>query len=88
MKDKINLGVIGLGARGEGLLRLVYMQHPGVEFTAVCDRYQDRCEAAARLLTDKGRPAPLQTTEYKELLKMKELDAVIICTSWNQHVEL
>ena len=48
MKEKVNLGMIGLGARGIGLLKLVYMQHPGVEFVAVCDRYQDRCEEAVR----------------------------------------
>ena len=81
MKEKVNLGVIGLGARGEGLLKLVYMQHPEVEFVAVCDHYQDRCEAAAKLLTDHGRQMPMKTTDYREVLKKQEVDAVILCTS-------
>ena len=88
MKEKVNLGVIGLGARGEGLLKLVYMQHPEVEFVAVCDHYQDRCEAAAKLLTDHGRQMPMKTTDYREVLKKQEIDAVILCTSWDQHIHL
>lgn len=88
MKDKIRIGMIGLGARGTGLLEMVYVQHPDVEFAAVCDRYMDRCEKAAKIIEDSGRNRPVITTDYKEVLTMPEVDAVILCTSWDHHVDL
>lgn len=88
MKDKIRIGMIGLGARGTGLLEMVYVQHPDVEFAAVCDRYMDRCEKAAKIIEDSGRNRPVITTDYKEVLTMPEVDAVILCTSWDHHVNL
>ena len=88
MKDKIRIGMIGLGARGTGLLELVYVQHPDVEFAAVCDSYMDRCEKAAGIIEKSGRKRPVITTDYKEVLAMPEVDAVILCTSWDHHVDL
>ncbi|MGN1139930.1 MAG: Gfo/Idh/MocA family protein [Oliverpabstia sp.] len=88
MKDKIRIGMIGLGARGIGLLEMVYIQHPDVEFAAVCDRYMDRCEKAAEIIEKSGRNRPVITTDYKEVLAMPEVDAVILCTSWDHHVDL
>lgn len=88
MKDKIRIGMIGLGARGTGLLEMVYVQHPDVEFAAVCDRYMDRCEKAAKIIEDSGRNRPVITTDYKEVLTMPEVDAVILYTSWDHHVDL
>ena len=81
MKEKIRIGMIGLGARGSTLLELVYLQHPDVEFTAVFDSYSDRCEKAANMIEKSGRKRPYITTDYREILKMQEVDAVIICTS-------
>lgn len=88
MKEKIRIGMIGLGARGSTLLELVYLQHPDVEFTAVCDSYSDRCEKAANMIEKSGRKRPYITIDYREILKMQEVDAVIICTSWEHHVDL
>ena len=88
MNDKIRIGMIGLGARGLRLLEMVYVQHPDVEFAAVCDRYMDRCEKAAEIIEKSGRNRPVITTDYKEVLAMPEVDAVILCTSWDHHVDL
>ena len=87
-KDKVNVAMIGLGGRGEGLLRLFFLQHPDVNFVAMCDVYQDRCEHAAKLVEDSGRPRPKLFTDYRQVLELPEVDAVIICTSWNQHINM
>lgn len=87
MKDKINIGVIGLGARGTSLLEMVFVQHPDVEFAAVCDAYEDRCENAADIIEKSGRKRPVVTTNYKDILAMPQVDAVILCTSWNHHID-
>jgi len=42
MKDKIKIGVIGLGGRGESLLQHVMLLMDDVDVLAVCDEYMDR----------------------------------------------
>ena len=61
MGKKVTLGLIGLGARGIGLLKTVFLHHEDVEFAVVCDVYEDRCQEAAELIEKSGRPRP-QTT--------------------------
>ena len=55
MNTKIKIGMIGLGARGIGLLQPVFLQHPDVRIEAVCDVYQDRCESAAKIIQENGQ---------------------------------
>ena len=88
MGKKVTLGLIGLGARGIGLLKTVFLHHEDVEFDVVCDGYEDRCQEAAELIEKAGRPRPLTTQDYKEILGMKTVDAVILCTSWENHLNL
>lgn len=88
MGNIVKLGIVGLGNRGKELLKTTYLEHPDVEFIAVCDKYEDRCQEAAQIISNKGRKTPKMTTSYKEMLKMPELDAVILCTSWETHIEM
>lgn len=88
MKDKINVGVIGLGARGESMLRGIFLAHPDVLVKAVCDVYEDRCETAAQAVEEKGQDRPVITTDYRDILKMEEIDAVLLNTSWVNHINL
>lgn len=88
MGKKVTLGLIGLGARGIGLLKTVFLHHEDVDFAIVCDVYEDRCQEAAELIEKAGRPRPLTTQDYKEILGMKTVDAVILCTSWENHLNL
>ena len=43
-QKKINIGLIGLGARGTLLLHDVLLEHEDAVICAVCDVYEDRCE--------------------------------------------
>ena len=88
MGSVVKLGMIGLGARGKGLLETAYLEHPDAEFVAVCDRYEDRCLEAAGILEKRTGKRPKITADYRELLQMPEVDAVIICTSWDMHIEM
>lgn len=88
MKQKISVGVIGLGCRGYMLLDDVFLNHADVVIKAVCDVYEDRCVDAANLIEKKGYGRPLITTNYKEIIDMKEIDAIILCTSWDQHINM
>ena len=79
---KIKFGVIGGGsiARKRHLPEL--LDNPNAEIAAVCDARLER----AKELTDiyGGRPF----NDYKELIAMKDLDAVIVCATNTTHAEM
>lgn len=87
MKKIIKAGVIGLGQRGMQLIEPM-LKMDDVLITAVCDTYDDRVKNAAKAVTEAGFKAPFQTDDYKEVLNLKDLDAVIIATSWDRHIEI
>ena len=57
MSKDIRIGLIGLGNRGISLLEDVILPQK-VSVAAVCDVYEDRREAAAKIITDTGGVAP------------------------------
>ncbi|BFH60776.1 Gfo/Idh/MocA family protein [Paenibacillus azoreducens] len=86
--DKIRVGMIGLGARGMGLLKGVILHMKDVEVVAVCDKYEDRCDEAAGAVAETGIARPFATLDYRELLALKNIDAVVIGASWADHAEV
>lgn len=87
MKEKIQLALVGLGCRGQEMLKNVILFHERVEIAAVCDVYGDRCEEAADIIEKSGRKRPVVTAGYRDILKMPEVDAVLLCTSWEHHID-
>jgi len=80
MKDKVRVGVIGLGWFGEmhvDTYRGIY----GAEVAAVCTRRPDRLAEIA------GKYGIKKTyTDYNEMLADPEIDAVSICTHAKDHL--
>lgn len=87
MKE-LRVGVIGLGNRGISLLKHCILPQEGVYVSAVCDSYEDRCAAAAQAVKEAGQEEPLQTGDYRDILNMPQVDAVIIMASWESHINL
>lgn len=85
MQEKLQIGVIGLGSRGMGLLKAVMLEMEDIEVTAVCDVYQDRQEDAAAACKEKYGKEVTMTGDYHEILAMDGVDAVIISASWAAH---
>ena len=94
--EKVKLGIIGLGGRGAaygmkdgsiGLLGNILANSDNVTVTALCDLRPERIEAAANIVTSKGHEKPLTSTDYNDIFKFG-VDAVIVSTSWDAHVEI
>ncbi len=85
---KINLAVIGCGRRGIGNLKTLIKMLDEVNIVAVCDAYDDRTVEASDLLTEAGESAPLKFTDYKDVLTMDNVEAVMVCSSWESHVKI
>lgn len=88
MKEVLNVGVIGLGNRGSGLLENCILPQPGVRVLAVCDKYADRREKAVEMVKAAGQPEPVAVDDYHQILQMPEIEAVVIMASWESHLNL
>ena len=88
-KDKVRVGLIGLGARGMGILGPMLLENSEkVLVRAVCDVYEDRCREAADKTEAAGQERPFATTDYHEVLARTDVDAVLIVCSWENHVRV
>ncbi|MHB8963223.1 MAG: Gfo/Idh/MocA family protein [Saccharofermentanales bacterium] len=90
MKEEIRIGIIGLGGRGRSILECILMPMTRMDIVimAVCDTYEDRAAYASDYIANAGLPRPFCTTDYKEVIRMGGLDAVLIMTAWEPHVEI
>ncbi len=79
--DRIRLGIIGAGDRGQQLMREA-LACPNTEFSAVADVYRRRHEQCASIA-----PAARLYFDYRELLDDKSIDAVLIATPQHLHAE-
>ena len=80
--NQLNIGIIGTGDRGQGLIKLI-SKIDGMRLIAICDNLQFRLDQAATIA-----PKAIKYSNYKELLSNKNLDAVIISTPLNTHASI
>jgi UDP-N-acetylglucosamine 3-dehydrogenase len=79
--DRLRIGVIGLGWFGEYHCETI-VGVPSLELAALCTRTPDRLAALA------GKFGIGKTYgDYRAMLADPEIDAVSICTMWDQHKE-
>jgi predicted dehydrogenase len=77
--DRVRLGIIGAGARGQEVMK-EFLKVPNTEFVAVADVYTRRHEEAKRLA-----PEAKTFDDHRRLLDLKDVDAVIVATPLHCH---
>lgn len=87
-KEVYNFAVIGLGHRGVGLMKSVLFTLPDVKVIALCDSYDDRPKQYCPDVKEKYGEEPFLTTNFEEVLKLKNIDAVLVSTSWEDHLKV
>lgn len=75
--DTVNLGLIGCGVRGTGLVS-IFNKLPGARFVAVCDLNSKRMSEVRQKA---GGDKVLAYDDYRKLLDNKDIDAVIVATN-------
>jgi predicted dehydrogenase len=81
--DTVNLGLIGCGARGRGVIVPNFSKIPGTRFTAVCDvNRQHLAELRERV----GGERVAAYSDYRKLVEDKNVDVVIIAANQQWHV--
>ncbi len=88
MKERLKIAVIGCGARGSFLLRMILDHMPDVDVIGVCDLYEDRTEAAKQLVIEKRGMTPASSCDYKDMIALDEADAIVTPSAWEAHIEI
>jgi predicted dehydrogenase len=82
--DRIRVGLIGCGGRGNQVAR-DWMKHKDSVFVAACDVYKSRLdETVARIAGIQGA-APEAYEQYQRILERTDVDAVLIATPDHWH---
>jgi predicted dehydrogenase len=78
---KVRVGVVGCGVVATAYYLPYLMKMDSVELVAVCDRFETRTRASARLFGAKE-----EYLDYDEMLARADIDAVFILTAPGTHV--
>lgn len=80
--ERVQLGVIGVGDRGTWDMT-VFLSRPDVQVMALCDVYDEKI-----LLGKKKAPDATAFGDHRQLLEMKEVDAVLIAVPDHWHAAI
>ena len=86
-KEIVKIGLVGYGPRGRVIIRTL-LNLPGVEITAVCDLKEECTKEAENTIFEKKGYKPLLFTDFEEMLKVEEIDAIINTAAWTGHIDL
>ena len=89
--DKLQIGIIGVGLRGTNHLENA-LKRQDVVVTAIADIDPNRIAIAQKIMAEAGAKAPLvfgkNELDYRNLLDLKTVDAVLIATPWLWHTRM
>ncbi|MBE6399495.1 MAG: Gfo/Idh/MocA family oxidoreductase [Lentisphaerae bacterium] len=89
MKKTVKVGIIGLGARAETLLATIFcFDRSEVLVTAICDVSEARVARIQSIMESKDYPQPEVFADYRGLIASDNVDAVLVPTSWNSHLQI
>lgn len=77
--DRVRIGVIGPGARGQELIKQV-LKVPNAEVVAVADVYKRRHDESRAIV-----PSVQTFTDHRRLLDLKDVDAVLVASPLHCH---
>jgi glucose-fructose oxidoreductase len=94
--DRITVGFVGTGGRGGDGLIVDFLQHSDCQCVAVCDTFADRRQKRAARIEDAysekknggSYKGVTQFADFRELLRRKDIDAVVIATPDHWHVPI
>lgn len=87
--DRLRLGLIGCGSRGNYLLGEIFRSADlNVEVVALCDVWKVNLERTRTRVAERQGRAPKTFARYTDLLKMPEVDAVLIATPDFAHTQI
>ena len=85
-KRELHVGVVGVGARGFGLVRDAMCGRQGIHIEALCDPCQENLQRTADAVQEVNGNTPALFTDYREMLKLDSIDTVVVSSTWETHI--
>lgn len=87
----VRVAFIGLGMRGPGAVeRMTHI--PGVEIVALCDVRESQTKKVNEMLVNRGFPKAQEffgdTTVWRQVCKLPNVDLIYIATDWLSHAKM
>ncbi len=82
--DRIRVGVLGPGKQGRSNM-MAFAHNPEVEIAAVCDCYKPNLDLGLKALAEAGKPVPKTFADFRKVLELKDIDAVIVASPDHWH---
>jgi predicted dehydrogenase len=88
--ERIHIGLIGTGDRCQALMADIFKlaDKHNVQITALCDVWQKNLNSTAAKVSGRFGSEPRKVTRFGEVLRMKDVDAVVIATPDNSHAAI
>ncbi len=83
----VNLGIIGLGQRGFGMLKS-FMLFDNVNVVALSDNFEKHLLRASEEVEKTKGTKPALYKNYEQLLEDKNVQVVYIASSWDEHIRM
>jgi predicted dehydrogenase len=83
--DRVNLGIVGLGGRGNNHIDFYATLEPDCRIAAVCDVNQAARERAIARIKKEKNQSPSEFDEMRKMFASKDVDAVSIATPNHWH---
>lgn len=81
----VKIGVVGLGGRGRGWVE-TFLKMKDVDVIGICDIREDRIQETMKIYQQYGISYDVTTTtDYNELYRNQEIEAIVNATSWQVH---
>lgn len=82
--EKLNIGIIGCGDRGTGIMKMLGELNDRFTVTAICDVLDFRIENAKKIATTPVK----EYKDYRQLLEDKTVQAVVIAVTLSEHYHI
>ena len=86
-KSEVRLGIIGLGPRGLNLAATILNMKGVARIGAICDKDPAKVERMKAFLAERGVRTKA-FTDSERLLAQRDVDGVLVPTSWNAHLPM
>lgn len=86
--ENINVAVVGCGSRGRNDTMTAIKADKKINIIAICDLNEEFMEKLSDMLVNEGKKKPIKTVDYKEVLKLNEVNTVLVFTSWETHIKI
>src|SRR5262249_16918937 len=84
--ETVGIGCIGVGGRGQGLLRSL-LEVPGGAVRPVSDINPQNSAKAKAIVVEAGHPAPDEIADWRRLLERKDIEGIVSALPCDLHAQ-